>query len=241
MSVEVLLKPRQTLRRSARLGAGLAGDGLLIRLRSTTIAMLGVVAAVGLALVAVALQAGWPSVLSGPLPQAPAAFARNATIVAPALPARSHGSTGRQRRRSNAAAPAPRAPTPESELTAANPVESPAPGSPPASHQPQSPESQSHGTPSNPAPVPSPEASPAPTPDHDPAPAAPPAKEGSSPPVVAAPESSPGHSGESHGHHYGGGPPPWAGHDDSNSSSEDDSWDHGHGHDDDHDGGWGHH
>jgi hypothetical protein len=240
MTVEVHPQLRQTLRRSALLGASLAGDGLLVRMRSTMIATLGVVAAVGLALVAVALQIGWPSVLSGPLPQAPGpTFARNATIAAPASPAGRLSSTGRPgQRRHRAGSPPTGAPTQTSELTAGNAVESPASGSPPASHQPSAPESGGHGAPSTQAPAPSPDQ--APTPGDEPAPgdAAPPANEAPPPPVAASPESAPGHSGESHGHHYGGGPPPWAGQPGADASSSDGSPGHGH---DDHDGGWGHH
>ena len=54
------------------LGSSLAGDGLLVRLRSTTIGLLGLVAVVGLGLVAFISQIGWPGVFSGPLPAAPA-------------------------------------------------------------------------------------------------------------------------------------------------------------------------
>lgn len=49
----------------------LLGDGMPERLRSTSIALLGIVAAVGLGTVALALQLGLPSVVSGPLPQPP--------------------------------------------------------------------------------------------------------------------------------------------------------------------------
>lgn len=54
------------------LGSSLAGDGLLVRLRSTTIGLLGLVAVVGLGLVAFISQIGWPAVFSGPLPAASA-------------------------------------------------------------------------------------------------------------------------------------------------------------------------
>lgn len=47
------------------------GDRLLDRLRSATFAMLGLVTAVGLVLVALVLQQGWPSVFGGPLPGFP--------------------------------------------------------------------------------------------------------------------------------------------------------------------------
>src|SRR3954453_4920857 len=45
-----------------------AGDKLPDRLRSTSLAMLAVPAAIGLAFIAIALQQSWPSVLGGPIP-----------------------------------------------------------------------------------------------------------------------------------------------------------------------------
>lgn len=81
MSVVVGSRLRQTLS-NATLGSSLAGDGLLIRLRSTTIGLLGLVAVVGLGLVAFISQIGWPSVLSGPLPAAaPGGVVHNDTIA----------------------------------------------------------------------------------------------------------------------------------------------------------------
>jgi hypothetical protein len=44
------------------------GDKLPDRLRSTSVAMLAVPTAIGLAFVAIVLQQGWPSVLGGPIP-----------------------------------------------------------------------------------------------------------------------------------------------------------------------------
>lgn len=240
MAVEVRLTLRHALRGPVA-RASLAGDGLLVRLRSTTIAILGVVAAIGLALVAIASQMGWPSVLSGPLPQTPEAFARNATIVAPASPSSHRSTTGHGRqRRDRATAPVFDAPRRTSELTAANPVESPV-AAPPASQQPSAPKAQGHESPSSPTPAQTPEVAPTQSPDDEPGSgeASPPESKAPSPPVAAAPESSPGHSGESHGNHYGQGPPPWAGSGSSDSSSGDGSWDHGH--DDDDGGGWDHH
>jgi hypothetical protein len=54
-----------------RLLPSVLGDSLPERLRSTLIAMLGITAAVGLGLVAVALQQGFPLVASGPIPEPP--------------------------------------------------------------------------------------------------------------------------------------------------------------------------
>jgi len=69
----------------------LLGDGMLVRLRSTTIGILGAVAAMGLGLVAVASQQGWPGVFSGPLPQAPAQLVENDPLLAPVLSRHSRG------------------------------------------------------------------------------------------------------------------------------------------------------
>ncbi len=88
MPVEVDFKLRQSFSRAV-LGSSLAGDGLLVRLRSTSIALLAVVAAIGLGLVAFISQMGWPAVFSGPIPAGPELGAvRNDPIVAPRAPAR---------------------------------------------------------------------------------------------------------------------------------------------------------
>jgi hypothetical protein len=66
----VLSRARHLLSRSV-LGSSLAGDGLLVRLRSTSIGLLGVVTAVGLGLVAFISQLGWPGVFNAPIPGSP--------------------------------------------------------------------------------------------------------------------------------------------------------------------------
>jgi hypothetical protein len=103
------LKVRTKLRQALSevvLGSSLAGDGLLVRLRSTSIALLAVVAVVGLGLVAFISQLGWPTVLSGPIPEGPElGVVRNDSIEMPLSPARSEAGTSRARR---AAAPAAR-------------------------------------------------------------------------------------------------------------------------------------
>jgi hypothetical protein len=52
-------------------GSSLAGDGLLVRIRSTSIALFGLVTAVGLGLVIFIAQQGWPGVLNSPIPANP--------------------------------------------------------------------------------------------------------------------------------------------------------------------------
>ena len=228
---------------------GLAGDGLLVRMRSTVILMLGVVTAVGLALVAVVSQVGWPSVLSGPLPQAPGpSLVRNATIVAPVAAHPNPGQTGQSRRRSGHPGPPSAAGTasPASELTAANPVELPAAVAPQAPRHPPAPDSGGRGTGPVPSPAPTPGVAPASSPNDESGSVETGSQTGKTPtpPVATTPESqesSPGHSGESHGHDSGGGPPPWAGHDGSDASHGADPWSHGYGYGQDgHGGGWGH-
>jgi hypothetical protein len=200
MPVEVNSSPRHPIVASI-VGTSLTGDGLLVRLRSAMIGMLGMVAAVGLGLVAVISQIGWPSVVSGPIPDGPApAVVRNDAIAPPPLALRGPRSAARARiagRRgaanadggpapslalatSHRAGPAPATPTPPAKPSPPSAGQSPATGeSPPAQVAP-------------------------PATAQPPAKKEPPAKEPSSPPATAS--DSPGHSGESHG----GGPPPWA-------------------------------
>lgn len=66
----VLSRARHLLSHSV-LGSSLAGDGLLVRLRSTSIGLLGIVTAVGLGLIAFIAQLGWPGVFNAPIPGAP--------------------------------------------------------------------------------------------------------------------------------------------------------------------------
>jgi hypothetical protein len=105
MPVEVYFKLRQALS-NAVLGSSLAGDGLLVRLRSTSIALLAVVAAVGLGLVAFISQMGWPAVFSGPIPAGPElGVVRNDPISAPLAPARPSANTPSAAGRTVAARP----------------------------------------------------------------------------------------------------------------------------------------
>ena len=67
MNVPVRYKPGQRRLLSAAKSSVL-GDGLLERARSTSLALLGVTAAVGLAMVALALNQGWPLLAGVPLP-----------------------------------------------------------------------------------------------------------------------------------------------------------------------------
>jgi hypothetical protein len=140
----MLSKARQTLTRTI-FGSNLAGDGMLVRLRSTSIALLGVVTAIGLGLVAFIAQLGWPGIVNSPIPSGPAeagsihgaiALTRE-RVVAPPSPRQVHSP------RSGAAAP-PRVDAVSAPVTAHSGLGSPeqigvaAAGQPPkAAAQPQ--------------------------------------------------------------------------------------------------------
>jgi hypothetical protein len=66
MDESVFSKRRQRPLRPVR--ASVLGDGLLERTRSTSLALLGLTAAVGLAMVALALNQGWPLIAGAPIP-----------------------------------------------------------------------------------------------------------------------------------------------------------------------------
>ena len=70
-----------------KLKPSLAGTGLLERMRSTAFALLGITAAMGLGLVALASQQGWPYLPALPIPAAPAEHGavHDARVVTPSL------------------------------------------------------------------------------------------------------------------------------------------------------------
>jgi hypothetical protein len=97
MVVEVASKVGQSVSQSLG-GIGLAGGSMLLRLRRTSIALLGLVGAVGLGLIIFISQLGWPTVLSGPLPGTPAKVGIQEGValtqpasVAPGVPAAKGG------------------------------------------------------------------------------------------------------------------------------------------------------
>jgi len=208
MTVKVAPRLRQTLSDTV-LGSSLAGDGLLVRLRSTSIAILAVVAVVGLGLVAFISQLGWPSVLSGPIPAGPGrGVVQNDPIALVRATPQPETSTPSAAPASDApvapAAPFPSVPEPSPSPVAATPEGGVSPGGP--------------SSPPAPAPAdkdPQPSPSPAPAPVEP----APPADEAPAPAQAAAvEEESPGRSGEAPGHTPGTGPPPWAGNGGGNAS-----------------------
>jgi hypothetical protein len=86
MVVLVTSRIRQALSHST-FYSSVVGDSMLARLRSTTIAMLGVVTAVGLALVAFISQLGFPGVFNGAIPDGPggSAAVHGAIALTPAV------------------------------------------------------------------------------------------------------------------------------------------------------------
>jgi len=224
---------------------------MLIRLRSSTLGILGLVAAVGLGLIAFASLQGWPGVLSGPLPQEPGPdFLRNDPIVAPAGVAGADADARRLALRSAPQGRRAQSARPEgtSALTAAQQVDagSSQPRPEPVPQPSPSPEPTADEAQPAPAPV-------APTVESAPANARPSTDSGDSTPVAAGSDESPGQSGESHGKHHGSGSPAWAGAGEEADPPGHDSWDGdrhgGWDHDDGdgdqghggHGGGWGHH
>ncbi|MET0306243.1 MAG: hypothetical protein ABW196_08445 [Solirubrobacterales bacterium] len=86
MDVPVHFKPPYRRPRSPKKPSVLGG-GLLERARSTTLALLGVTTAVGLSMVALALNQSWPLVADSPIPAAPLRHEKvgKATIAAQAI------------------------------------------------------------------------------------------------------------------------------------------------------------
>lgn len=224
------------------------GGGLLERARSTTLALLGVTAAFGLCMVALALNQSWPLLADSPIPAAPAGDAAvdEATVVSRASRHRAGaraGTADRPRqggRRAGAKVPGPgTAPAGSvaggpSRLVVApsTPVDSGGSGraDSPAAEKPEpSPAPAAKSPAPTPAPAPAPSSaapsapSPPPTPEPTEAPSSGPTAAGAQPEESGPPSWSNGD-----GHAYGRSKSEWGGHDD--------GWD-GRGHD----RGHGHH
>jgi hypothetical protein len=221
MDVKVLSKLGQVV--SERLSEStLVGNSMLVRLRSGTIALLGLITAVGLILVIVISQQGWPEVSSGPLPQRPPArFVQHETIspplqttsrTRPAHPA--PPSRSRRSRPSPARGASPAPPEAQPELASLHQVAE----STGAPVHPVNPPSSNVGSqaPQPPASSPAPVSAPPEATTVAEVPALP--ADGNQPVAATAePES----EDESHGHYGGyqghypypaGSPPPWTGH-----------------------------
>ena len=249
MDVSVLHKRAQRSPRPSLL-VRLLGAGMLERARATSLALLGATAAVGLAIVAFALNQGWPLLEGSAIPAAPRQDVGRASVVArPAPASRAHTATAADRGRvggradraagSAAARPHAVAVTPSGgDEAAALVVSEQAPArSPGGAPKPKAP--STHGvapvSPSQPTQPPTPEspatptAAPAPQPAAAPAPAPVPTQ-----PEAVASEAPPEESNvpswsHGNGHAYGRGESP---HDDGH-GGDDHGWDHGgdsHGH-----------
>jgi hypothetical protein len=188
MDVEVASRLKKAIARSFAPSV-LVGDDMLVRLRSTTIGILGLVAAVGLGLVGFVSNQGWPGVFGGPLPQAPARLVENQAIFAPA-PVPSGTKQSSHPHRAGAASPSLRTRDGGAATAPSGAVTSVGPGGTRAPHAPGGgggqPQAPSNAPPQPPlAQVPPGEERPT---------------EDSSPLESPRPTSSaPGHSGDSHG------------------------------------------
>jgi hypothetical protein len=199
-------------------GASVGGAGLRERLRSTTFALLGAVTAVGLVLVGIAYNQGWPEFVNSPIPSlrsegvadarvaadavGPAAPANNpSSAAAPAPGQGGHPSENGRKPGSDGTAQQTSAAAPENQVQVSAPsgqggldVPPPSTGPPPTAPAAADP----------PATVGAP---PAPSPAQTPAPSPPPSPATTSPPVAppAGVASGPG-KGKAKGHEKNGGP-----------------------------------
>jgi len=191
MDVEVASKLKKAIARSFAPSA-LVGDDMLVRLRSTTIGILGLVAAVGLGLVGFVSNQGWPGVFGGPLPQAPSRLVENDSISAPPTVAPRRSVQGGGHRPGRGSAHPPPASGREGSVVPVNTGVSPSGpvgASPPAAPGKDNGQAQSPAANTPPTVV----AEAPPNEEH-------PTKASSSPEPPAATTSSPGHSGEAPGH-----------------------------------------
>jgi hypothetical protein len=171
---------QRRLRSAAR--ASLLGDGLLVRARSTSLALLGITASVGLAMVALALNQSWPLIAGSSIPDVPPRHQGigKATIVAAPSPGDLENMSPADRPRRSDATEAPGhhdrngapavAPEPagSAELVVAPSDPTGSPGGPPQRSpepaRPPEPQPQQAAA-VQPAPAPSPPSPPAPTPE----------------------------------------------------------------------------
>jgi len=231
MDVLVHYKRGQRPLRPAR--PSLLGDGLLERARATSLALLGAVAAVGLAIVALALNQGWPLIAGSSVPRLPSQHQGVGAATVAAHPATGHsrppGASRQIRQRPPAgararyaadvspSAGAVSAGSAEFVVSPSTPVKPHAGKTQPAPHQ-QAPAAQQPAQ-QAPSPAASTPAAPAPTATPPPAVPAP------APPVVTTSDAPPEESNvppwsHGHGHAYGRSP------ESENCQSSDD---HGHG------------
>jgi hypothetical protein len=226
MAVEVRSKPAQPRpRRRSRFS--LLGDGLLERTRSTILGLLGMIAAVGLGVIAVALPGDWPLVAGSPVPRAPVPRQSIGGAIAlgagQAPPGRVHRPSARSQRAAAPRGAEPRHPgggraaapvATERVSSPATPVASPPPssghrgggshGAPAPAGQPE-PASRPHAQQTQTATQPAAEPSPAPATPSSPGPAEaaePPQPEAPAPEATASESNVPSWS-KGQGHAYG--------------------------------------
>jgi hypothetical protein len=75
-------------------GVNVAGEGMRERLRTATFALFGLVTAVGLVLVGIAYNQGWPDFTGSPIPGIPTERVEGATIAADAVHGKAHSGNG---------------------------------------------------------------------------------------------------------------------------------------------------
>jgi hypothetical protein len=243
MDVSVLYKRAQRwLHEVAR--PAVFGNGMLERARATSLALLGFTAAVGLAIVALAANQGWPLIAGSSIPTIPPRHAavgpglvvaglEPSAAQAEAVPAGGRhpaGARGAAGGHSGGASPAAPDPAPSSELIVSPSVPTPprggdSPGAPKPAPEPTTPPTQPTTTAHAAAPVPVPATQPTAPPETPP----PTATNSEAPPEES--ESDVPSWSHGHGHAYG--------HDSSGVEGDDewddegDEWDahdHGHGH-----------
>jgi hypothetical protein len=252
MDVSVRYKRGQRLRSAAK--PSVLGNGLLERARSTSLALLGLTAAVGLAMVALALNQGWPLIAGGPIPQIPprhqgvgeATIAagvqsranRFEPVAAGPRPGKSAAADGGTQGGDSSGRPADTGSTEASELVVspsapAKPQgdgsdDAPDHNQPPATGKPK--QVSANPTPTAQSPV-RPE-SPSPSmPQSSTEPTRPVATTSEAPEESGIPSESNG-KGNDHGHDDDWDDDDW---DDDDWDDDDHDWDHGHGHGHDHD------
>lgn len=175
MDVAVLHKCGQPLLRSV--GTSLLGHGLLERVRATSLALLGATAAVGLAIVALALNQSWPLIAGSSIPVVPPRqqAVGNATVAARGVSRTGVAKTASQHRSARTAdndvghggGVAPGAPTTRSDFvvspsTPAKPEADGSPGRPKNNPAPSSPKPEGASQPPVPAAAPAPATPPSP-------------------------------------------------------------------------------
>jgi hypothetical protein len=249
--MDVLVHSKRGQRPHSASRPSVLGNGLLERARSTSLALLGLTAAVGLTMVALALNQGWPLIAGGPIPHVPpleqgvgeasiaAGVGGSAGRSEPvAAGPRSGGAVARdeKRRRGQGGIPAADSePTASDQFVVAPSVPAKSQGDRPDGAPDRSQPPPDDAQPPKQAAPKSPTTSPVASPELV---AAPPSPEPSSP--VATASDVPAEESDGPPWSKGGGHAYGYDDDDDDDWDKDDDWDHGHGHDHDWDHDHGH-